>query len=94
MKNLKAYDEFDNAISAEYDPATGEAVFSAEPARITYDYDTGFDGVLMDVEVIAAEKVDDPDEVSHSVGVSGGGCDMGLSFWAAAAITALLLKKK
>ena len=71
VKNLKAYDEAGEEITTEYDPATGEARFSATPYKITYDYDTGFEDVMMDVEVTASES---NDKGYAGIGSSGGGC--------------------
>lgn len=71
MKNLKAYDEAGEEITTEYDPATGEARFSATPYKITYDYDTGFEDVMMDVEVTASES---NDKGYAGIGSPGGGC--------------------
>lgn len=74
VKNLRAYDEAGAEISVEYDPATGEAVFSATPLRLTYDYVTGFEDVMMDVEVTASESGDNPVEENVEVMPSSGGC--------------------
>lgn len=71
VKNLKAYDEAGEEITTEYDPATGEARFSATPYKITYDYDTGFEDVMMDVEVTASES---NDKGYAGIGSPGGGC--------------------
>ena len=87
VKNLKAYDEAGNEITVEYDPATGEAKLSATPSKITYDYDTGFEGVLMDVEVTASGDTYEP----HGVGASGSGCTSGLGIGAFATLMMLLV---
>lgn len=54
--NLRAFDSSGREISSEYDKDTGIASFSEEPARITYDYITGFEDVNMDVTINPAEK--------------------------------------
>lgn len=87
VKNLKAYDKAGKEIIVEYDPATGEATFSAIPSKITYDYDTGFEDVMMDVEVTAAGDAYKP----HGVGALGSGCTSGLGIGALAALMMLLV---
>lgn len=64
VKNLKAYGEAGDGIAVEYDSATGEARFSAIPSKITYDYDTGFEDVMMDVEVYPSELQDETETLS------------------------------
>ena len=86
VKNLKAYNEAGNEITSEYDTATGKIKFSATPSRITYDYDTGFEDVMMDVEVIASE-----DNSYVGVGSSGSGCASGLGIGALAVLMFLLV---
>ncbi len=54
--NLRAFDSSGREISSEYDKETGIASFSEEPARVTYDYITGFEDVNMDVTIYPAEK--------------------------------------
>lgn len=54
--NLRAFDSSGREISSDYDKDTGIASFSEEPARITYDYITGFEDVNMDVTINPAEK--------------------------------------
>ena len=54
--NLRAFDSSGREISSDYDKDTGIASFSEEPARITYDYITGFESVNMDVTINPAEK--------------------------------------
>ncbi|MBQ9432898.1 MAG: putative Ig domain-containing protein, partial [Synergistaceae bacterium] len=73
IKNLKAWDAEGKALTVEYDSATGKAVFGNAPAKIAYDYDTGFENVMMDVTVVSAGG-DEPG-VRGNVGPSGGGCD-------------------
>lgn len=54
--NLRAFDSSGREISSDYDKDTGIASFSEEPARVTYDYITGFEDVNMDVTIYPAEK--------------------------------------
>lgn len=54
--NLRAFDSSGREISSEYDKETGIASFSEEPARVTYDYITGFEDVNMDVTINPADK--------------------------------------
>ena len=68
--NVKGYDAFGKEISSQYNPKTGEVTFSQNPAKVTYDYDTGIDNVLMDVSILAESETSSvPDTDS-----SGGGC--------------------
>lgn len=62
VSNLKAYDASGNELSVNLDRDSGEAEFSGEPAIIGYDYDTGFEDVMMDVEVYPSEEQDGPQE--------------------------------
>ncbi|MBR0249947.1 MAG: hypothetical protein IJQ77_02600 [Synergistaceae bacterium] len=52
--NLRAFDSSGREISSEYDKETGIASFSEEPAKVTYDYITGFENVNMDVTIYPA----------------------------------------
>ena len=54
--NLRAFDSSGREISSEYDKETGIASFSEEPARVTYDYITGFEDVNMDVTIYPADE--------------------------------------
>ena len=90
ITNLKAWDADGQELAAKYDPATGWAEFSGEPAKLTYDYITGFNDVLMDVTVFAAEYED-----SDPRNPSCGGCNSGFTFSVSGmAITLLLLMRK
>lgn len=51
VANLRAWNFSGDEVSVEYDFETGTAKFSDEPAKISYDYVTGFDGVDMDVTI-------------------------------------------
>ena len=51
--NIRAWDSSGNEITARYDIDTGIAIFGGVPAKIAYDYITGFNGVNMDVTVFA-----------------------------------------
>ena len=90
VKNLKAFDKSGNEIAADFE--SGTASFSESPAKITYDYDTGFNGVMMDVTIYAAGEPDNQDVVS--VGSSGGGCNsaFGMMMNIFAALILILLK--
>lgn len=68
ITNLRAWDADGNELTAKYDPETGSAEFSGVPVKLTYDYVTGFEGVLMDVTVFAPEP-----ESTGNLG-SPGGC--------------------
>ena len=46
--------ESGNELSVEFDTESEEVEFSGEPAKIAYDYDTGFENTIMDVEISAS----------------------------------------
>ena len=71
--NLRAWDSSGNEVTVEYDVETGIASFSEAPAKIAYDYITGFENVYMDVAVFA-----DGDEYGSIEGVTpiGSGCNV------------------
>ena len=56
VKNLRAVDALGDEISFEYDEMTGEINFASVPAKFMYDYDTGFENILMDVTVFVSEN--------------------------------------
>ena len=66
--------------------------FSAAPFKVTYDYDTGFNGVMMDVTVYSAAS-EEP-ETSGNVGSSGGGCNSIFGTLALSAGLVLILRKR
>ena len=89
VQNLKAFDSSGKAIDAKYDKTTGTMTFAETPAKITYDYNTGFKNILMDVTVSSASS-------SKSLNSSSSGCNGGLGFmsvFALAGLSALLRKK-
>ena len=99
VSNLKVYDEAGNELTAELDDS-GELSVNGDPAKITYDYDTGFNGVMMDVTVFAAET---PDEETHEEtapvygggpGDPRGGCDSGFRVVAALMLLFTALTRK
>ncbi|MBQ7215355.1 MAG: hypothetical protein IJS39_05165, partial [Synergistaceae bacterium] len=61
------------------------------PYKVTYDYDTGFNSVMMDVTVYEIEDADTP--VLGSVG-SSGGCNSDFGMTAMFAVLLMLLKKR
>ncbi|MBR1485635.1 MAG: InlB B-repeat-containing protein, partial [Synergistaceae bacterium] len=67
VKNLKAYDKNNVEISTTNN-GSGNITFASLPDRITYDYETGFNDKLMDVEVWAAAS---DSEISSSSGSCG-----------------------
>ena len=76
VENLKAYDATGQELSVEFDRESGEVMFSGEPAKVGYDYATGFNGVMMDVEVYPSDNQQD-NPSSIALGPSGGGCTYG-----------------
>ncbi|MBQ7193857.1 MAG: hypothetical protein IJR98_05760 [Synergistaceae bacterium] len=73
--NVKGYDSDGSEIASQYNAITGEVTFSKAPSRITDDYDTGFNGTLMDVSVTGTPVVDGDQGVSSS----SSGCSSGTS---------------
>ena len=92
VKNLKAFDTFGNEIAADFDSETGTASFSEAPLKVTYDYDTGFNGVMMDVTVYSAAS-EEP-VTSGNVGSSGGGCNSIFGTLTISAGLILILRKR
>ena len=88
IKNLKAFDSSGNEIAADF--ASGTASFSEEPHKVTYDYDTGFNGVMMDVTVYATKEP----ETVNSVGSSGGSCNSAFGIVTLAGMIMLLMKRR
>lgn len=80
IQDVKAYDSNGNEIFPEYDPATGEITFADMPASFSYNYDTGFNGVKMDVTATA--EADDSGDSEGAIGSSGGGCESGFGIFA------------
>ena len=72
VQNIKAFDESGNEIKVNSDEQ-GNVTFSKAPAKITYDYDTGFNDVVMDVTVETAEEEIVEDGSSQG---SRGGCNL------------------
>ncbi len=91
ITNLRAWDAAGNELTVNYDQETGSAEFSAEPAKIAYDYITGFEDVKMDVTVSAAGS----ENPSINAPGGSGGCDVGAAFSVTAlALGLLLLRRK
>ena len=88
VKNLKAYDKAGNELTVKFDSESGEVKLSGEPAKIAYDYDTGFENTMMDVEISASAS---ERETTAGVGSSHGGCTFGFGTWALAVLTLLLV---
>ena len=91
IKNLKAFDGAGNEIASEFDAETGTASFAAAPSMITYDYDTSFEGVMMDVTVYATEA---GREYAGILGSPKGGCNSFMGIMAMSAVLLLLMKKR
>ena len=94
VKNLHAVDASGGAVSFEYDEMIGEIEFSALPAKFMYDYDTGFENILMDVTVFMSESAE---PVNAKDPGSPGGCDVELniaSFIISAAAVIFVRRRK
>ena len=83
VKNLNTFDAAGNEIAADFDSATGTMHFAAALDKVTYDYDTGFNGVMMDVTLYATENV----------ASNGGDCNVAFGMTAMFAVLLMLLKK-
>ena len=68
--NVKCYDSSGREISSQYNPKTGEITFSQTPAKITYDYDTGFENILMDIAISTESETSSMSDTRSS----SGGC--------------------
>ena len=88
ITNLRAWDADGQELTAKYDPETGWAEFSGVPVKMTYDYITGFEGVLMDVTVFASEYE------SIDLSRSCGGCSSGFTLSASGIALTLLLRRR
>lgn len=75
--NLKAYSASGQELTVIYDKATGAITFNGTPARLTYEYVTGFEDVNMDVTVAMSGGGTEP-EITYTIGNPGGGCDSGI----------------
>ena len=92
VKNLKAFNENNEAISVNLDENTGKITFSEEPAIIKYNYETGFKNVLMDV-TIKTTTIDIEDTESEEKNNGSGGCISNGEFLSfLAALYVILLK--
>ncbi len=87
VKNLKAYDEAGNELTVKLDSESGKVEFSGEPAKIAYDYDTGFENTMMDVEISASES---EIEAIIGPGPSHGGCTFGFGIGALGILVLML----
>ena len=97
VRNVKAYDESGVEITGvTYDSETGTVTFPREPAKVTYDYPTGYsengNEVLMDVTLTGGSEPD-YDAPTSDKG-SGGGCDAGLGLAGLLAIMPLLPRRR
>ena len=60
VQNVKGYDASGNPLTPSFDAATGVASFTAAPAKVTYDYRTGYKDMLMDVTLTRSAAPDTP----------------------------------
>lgn len=91
VTNIRAYDESGNELTAELDDS-GELSVNGDPAKITYDYNTGFNGVMMDVTVFAADADTSP---SDGIGPGrSGGCEEGFGTMAVLMLLFTVLTRK
>ena len=100
IKNIKGYDTSNNELSYELNKETGEIKFSEEPYTLTYDYNTGFEDILMDVNISISngEKwgAGDGENLSdeeNSLSSSGSGCNSGFGFMILGLLLNLTRKK-
>lgn len=90
VENLKAYDATGQELAVEFDRESGEVMFSGEPAKIGYDYVTGFNGMMMDVEVYPSENQTEESGSLNVLGPSGGGCTSGFEMGALGVLVLLM----
>ena len=79
IKDLKAFDENGDAIYVNLNLNNGNITFAAAPATIKYNYETGFNNILMDVTVnTTAGKIKNEDKNSDTSNEAngGGGCNL------------------
>ena len=87
VEDLKAYDEAGKELTVvKFDSESGEVEFSGEPAKIAYNYDTGFEDTMMDVEISASDNKE-----TAEVGSSNGGCTFGFGIWGLAVLMLLFV---
>lgn len=65
-------------------------MFSGNPTKIGYDYSTGFNGVMMDVEVYSSENQQENNS-STALGPSNAGCTSDFGTWALAVLILLFV---
>ena len=94
ITNLRAWDADGQELTAKYDPDTGRAEISGEPVKITYDYITGFEDVLMDVTVFAAKQDAPEPESTGNLGDPKGCSTTTLEFSGFMTVLALLLLRR
>ena len=69
-------------FEADYNSSTGIAKLKSKPASLIYEYDTGFNGEIMDVTVYPASTSISEEELKNS----GAGCNFFVNFWAFAVL--------
>ena len=94
ISNVKAFDKDDKEISVSSAFFTSDTnavtTFASIPAKISYDYETGFKDLKMDVTVTNS-KTEENKNLSSS---SSGSCSTGINIFSAAIILFALIKRK
>ena len=93
IEYIKGYNKNGKEIQlTSYEPSTGIAIFESTPAKVTYGYNTGFNGIVMDVTIgEASERVQSYQ--TDRKRSSSGGCDVGFGV-ISIAVLGLILRKK
>ncbi len=90
ISNVKAFDKDDKEISVSSDDKEAETKFASVPAKISYDYETGFKDLKMDVTVTNSKTEENNNNISSS---SSGSCSTGINIFSAAIILLALIKR-
>ena len=95
ISNVKAFDKDDKEISVNSEFVTSDteakATFASVPAKISYDYETGFENLKMDVTVTNSKTEENNNNISSS---SSGSCSTGINIFSAGVILLALKKRK
>jgi len=85
IKDIEAVSENGSEIEINLDENTGNITFSEEPSKIIYNYDTGFENILMDVTVktVKNSAEDKENNQDNSNSESSHSCNLSCGFFAA-----------
>lgn len=74
VQDIKAFNESGDIVEFNLDKGDGYVYFNEEPAVIEYEYETRFNGIMMDVRVktVASERLNEDSQGD----AGGGGCNL------------------